>query len=225
MSNKTVAQLDLLSGTSIDGNDLALVYNSEDNTTRKVALQDVLEGGKRNSQGYFALLTNFYFTGGVATETEIAVEDVDTFIDVNFTTDALGVFDFRPAQMKAVVADPFDDATDFFTLEGLTQESSVQFRASMSFEPDEDEGQLDARLLFERHSGTTPATDFSIESVALTMSQGADIDYPTEPLLSFFVGDTIDTNAAGDAGKCKFQVKASVPGTVRMRALTWYISQ
>ena len=225
MSNKTVDQLDLLSGASIDGNDLALVYNSEDNTTRKVVLQEVLEGGKRNSQGYYALLTNFYFVGGVATETEIAVEDVDTFVDVNFTTDALGVFDYRPAQMQAALADPFDDATDIFSLDGLTQESSVQFRASMSFEPDEDEGQLDARLLFNRHSGTTPSEDFSIESVALTMSQGADIEYPAEPLLSFFVGDTIDTNAVGDAGKCKFQVKASVPGTIRMRALTWYISQ
>ena len=225
MANKTVSQLDSLSGSNIDGNDLALIYNSEDNTTRKVVLQEVLEGGKRNSQGYFALLTNFYFTGGVATETEIAVEDIDTYVDVNFTTDALGVFDYRPAQMQAVVADPFDDATNIFTLEGLTQESSVQFRASMSFEPDEDEGQLEARLLFNRHSGTTPSDDFSIESVALTMSQGADIEYPAEPLLSFFVGDTIDTNGPGDAGQCKFQVKSSVPGTVRMRALTWYISQ
>ena len=225
MSNKTVNQLDLLSGTSIDGNDLALIYNSEDNTTRKVVLQEVLEGGKRNSQGYYALLTNFYFVGGAATETEIAIEDIDTFVDVDFTTDALGVFDYRPAQMQAALADPFDDSTNIFSLDGLTVESSVQFRASMSFEPDEDEGQLDARLLFNRHSGTTPSDDFAIESVALTMSQGADIEYPAEPLLSFFVGDTIDTNAVGDAGKCRFQVKASVPGTVRMRALTWYISQ
>ena len=51
MANKTVNQLDSLSGASIDGNDLALIYNSEDNTTRKVVLQEVLEGGKRNSQG------------------------------------------------------------------------------------------------------------------------------------------------------------------------------
>ena len=225
MANKTVNQLDSLSGSAIDGNDLALIYNSEDNTTRKVVLQEVLEGGKRNSQGYFAVLTNFYFTGGVATETEIAVDDIDTFVDVNFDVDALGLFDYRPAQMQAAEPTPYDESTGIFSLEGLTLESSCQFRASMSFEPDEDEGQLEARLLFNRHSGTTPSDDFPIESVALSMSQGADIEYPAEPLLSFFVGDTIDTNAPGDAGQCKFQVKSSVPGTVRMRALTWYISQ
>lgn len=237
MANKTVNQLDSLSGANIDGNDLALIYNSEDNTTRKVVLQEVLEGGKRNSQGYFAVLTNFYFTGGVATETEITVDDIDTFVDVNFDVDALGLFDYRPAQMQAVESTPYDASTGIFSLEGLTLESSCQFRASMSFEPDEDEGQLEARLLFNRHSGTTPVEtdpaspnfgqplDFSIESVALSMSQGADIEYPAEPLLSFFVGDTIDTNAPGDAGKCRFQVKSSVPGTIRMRALTWYISQ
>ena len=225
MANKTVNQLDSLSGASIDGNDLALIYNSEDNTTRKVVLQEVLEGGKRNSQGYFAVLTNFYFTGGVATETEISVDDINTFVDVNFDVDTQGLFDYRPAQMQAVEPSPYDNSTGIFSLEGLTIESSCQFRASMSFEPDEDEGQLEARLLFNRHSGTTPSDDFSIESVALTMSQGADIEYPAEPLLSFFVGDTIDTNAPGDAGKCRFQVKSSVPGTIRMRALTWYISQ
>ena len=230
-TGKTVDQLDSVSGASIDGNDFALVYNSEDNTTRKAQLQEILEKGKQNSQGYFAVLTNFYFTGGVATETEITDEDINTFVDVNFDVDTLGLFDYRPLQMQAADATPYDNSTGIFNLEGLTIESSCQFRASMSFEPDEDEGQLEARLLFNRHSGTSPTDadgnplDFSIESVALSMGQGADIEYPAEPLLSFFVGDTIDTNGVGDAGKCRFQVKSSVPGTIRMRALTWYISQ
>ena len=101
----------------------------------------------------------------------------------------------------------------------------MNFRASLTFEPDEDGGQLDARLDFQRHSGTTPSDNFPIEDVALTMTQGADIEYPGEPLLTFFVGDTIDTNGAGDAGQCKFQLRSTVPGTVRMRALTWYITQ
>ena len=65
--------------------------------------------------------------------------------------------------------------------------------------PDEDEGALEAQLNFRRHSGTTPSEDFQIADVALSMSQGADIEYPAEPTLTFFVGDTIDTNGAGDA--------------------------
>ena len=102
--------------------------------------------------------------------------------------------------------------------------ASANFRASMSFVPETDEGQLETRLLFERHSGTIPNDQFPIEEVSLSMEQGADIHYPAEPMLSFFVGDTIDTNGPGDAGSCKFQIKSSVEGTLHMRALTWYVN-
>lgn len=180
------------------------------------------------TQGYYGLLTNFYFTGGVATETVIELEEINTWVDVNITTDVLGLFDKRPSTMKAAQAvghtgvgtqvDPV-----IFDLEGLDLHAHANFRASMTFEPDVDESQLETRLLFNRHTGTTPSEDFSIEEVSLNMTQGADVEYTVEPMLSFFVGDTIDTNGAGDAGKCRFQVKASVEGTVRMRALTWYI--
>jgi len=183
---------------------------------------------KTSNSGYYGLLTNFYFDGGVATETVIDENNVNTWIDVEFTIDTQGTFDYRPTDMiTANAIGHTGDGTDgnpiVFSLEALTQHSSCNFRASMAFEPEIDEGQLETRLLFNRHSGTTPAEDFSIEEVSLTMSQGADIQYTAEPLLTFFVGDTIDTNGAGDAGKCRFQVKSSVEGTVRMRALTWYI--
>ena len=180
------------------------------------------------TQGYYGLLSNFYFTGGVATETEIQLEDTNTWIDVNITTDALGLFDKRPSTMKAANAAGHTGAGTqadpiIFDLEGLDLHAHANFRASMTFEPDVDESQLETRLLFNRHSGTTPSDDFAIEEVSLNMTQGADVEYAIEPMLSFFVGDTIDTNGVGDAGKCRFQVKASVEGTVRMRALTWYI--
>jgi len=192
-----------------------------------VSLQTTVEG---SASGYYGLLTNFYYTGGLPTLTQVAVEETDDWLDVNFTVDAAGLFDYRPLPMTTAnsqghtgvgtTADPI-----IFSLEGLTLESSVNFRASLTFEPDEDGGALDARLLFNRHSGTTPSEDFEIADVALTMEQGADVEYPSEASLSFFVGDTIDTNGPGDAGKCRFQVRTTVPGTVRMRALTWYITQ
>jgi len=210
--------------SSFDGSDELLIWNSDDSTTRKVDVQTVLEKGREFNNGYYALLTNYYFEGGVATETEIAVEDINTWVEVNFTTDLQGTFDNRPSDMKDATGSPVD-VDQYFSLEGLSLSSSCTFRASMSFEPDEDEGQLDARLNFKRHSGLTLSdTDFQIADVALSMSQGADVEYPAEPTLTFFVGDTIDTNAPGDAGKCKFQVKSSVPGTVRMFALTWYVT-
>ena len=228
MSDKTVSELPNLPGTDLSNDDLLLIWNTLDGTTRHVGVQDVLEKGRDFNQGYYALLTGFYFENGVATETEITDAEVDTWLPVNFDTQNTGtnegVFDYRPLSMKEANADPYNDVTQEFTLEGLTLAGNVNFRASMTFEPDEDEGQLDVRLDFQRHSGTTPSENFQIEDVALTMNQGADEEYPAEPLLTFFVGDTIDTNGDGDSGIATFQVKSSVPGTLRMRALTWYIS-
>ena len=225
MADKTITQLASLSSSSVDNNDELLIWNTEDGTTRKVGFDSFVSKAKEGVQGYYALLTNYYFAGGVPTTTEITVDDLDEWVDVNFTTDAQGLFDNRPVIMQESITDPFNDATGYFSLEGLTLQSYVTFRASMAFEPDEDEGQLEARLNFQRHSGTTPSEDFQITDVALAMSQGADLVYPAEPTLTFFVGDTIDTNGPGDAGNCKFQVKSSVPGTVSMFALTWYLQQ
>ena len=180
-------------------------------------------------QGYYSILTGFYFDGA-ATETEINEDNVGTWVDVLVAPDPDGVFDYRPSPMKqasplAITGDGSDGSPIVFSLEGLSLRSAANFRSSLSFEPDVDESVLETRLLFNRHSGTTPSQDFSIEEVTLNMTQGADIEYSAEPMLSFFVGDTIDTNGAGDAGQCRFQVKSSVEGTLRVRALTWYIQQ
>ena len=183
-------------------------------------------------QGYYAVLTDYYFTGDLngSTETLILDNEVDQWKDVGFQVNTAGEFDKRPLSMKeaqpnalegsGTQADPF-----LFLIEGLDQNSFVGFRASLAFEPEDDEGQFEARLDFERHSETTPNDNFPIEQVVMTMSQGADKEYSAEPYLTFFVGDTIDTNGVGDAGKCKFQVKSSVAGTLKMRALTWFINK
>ncbi len=225
MADKRIDQLNALDASDLTPDDLLIVMNSGDTSTRKVTFENMTSQVAAGTQGYYALLTNFYFTGGVATETEIALEDTDAWQDVNFTTDALGTFDQRPQIMQDAESAPFNTSTQEFSLEGLSTHANMSFRASMSFEPDEDEGQLSVRLLFTRHTGTVPNDQFPIEDIALTMTQGADIEYPAEPFLSFFVGDTIDTNAPDDAGACKFQIKTTVPGTVRMRALTWYINK
>jgi hypothetical protein len=180
-------------------------------------------------QGYYGMLSSFYF-GGNPTETEITTADVNTWVDVELTMDASGLFDNRPSAMKkAQPAGHTGDGTTgspvVFNLEGLDIQAFANFRASLAFEPAEDEGQFESRLLFNRHSGTSPSTDFSIEEVSLSMQNGADIDYVSEPMLSFFIGDTIDTNGAGDAGKCRFQIKSNVEGTLKLRALTWYINK
>ena len=192
-------------------------------------LNDVIGNATLLTQGYYGMLSSFYFDGA-ATETVIEASDINTFVDVNLTTDSNGLFDNRPLSMiEAQAVGHSGNGTAgspvIFNLEGLNIRSFANFRASLSFVPAEDEGQLETRLLFNRHSGTTPSTDFSIEEVSLSMQNGADIDYVSEPMLSFFIGDTIDTNGINDAGKCRFQIKSNVEGTLKLRALTWYINK
>ena len=134
-------------------------------------------------QGYYGLLSGFYF-GGTATETVIDEADVNNWVDVELVIDSEGLFDNRPTSMKEAqsVGHDNDGSTGnpiVFKLEGLDIKGFANFRASMSFEPEEDEGQLESRLLFNRHSGTSPSEDFSIEEVSLSMQNGADIDYVT----------------------------------------------
>tara|TARA_R110002050_G_scaffold130917_1_gene252656 strand:- start:1053 stop:1838 length:786 start_codon:yes stop_codon:yes gene_type:complete len=208
-------------------NDVLLV--DSEGTFTNTPLTDVIGSATDLTQGYLGLLTDFYFNGD-ATETVLTVSDVDTWIDVLIDTNVNGTFDRRPTAMKEADAtglsgDGSSNNPIIFSLEGLDTNAFLNFRASLSFEPDEDEGQLESRLLFNRHSGSSPSSDFAVEEVSLSMFNGANVDYISEPMLSFFVGDTIDTNGPGDAGRCRFQIKSNVAGTLKLRALTWYINK
>ena len=110
-----------------------------------------------------------------------------------------------------------------FKLEGLETTAFATFEGNFGFIPNEDEGQVEARLLFQRRAGSTPSTDFDKSTLAGSMTQGAGTEYVMQPVLTFFVGDTIDTEN-GEAGTFKFQIRSSVPGTLNMRQLTAYIN-
>ena len=161
----------------------ALLADNEGKFTN-IPLDTVIGNATNLTQGYYGLLSPFYFAG-TATETEITVDDVNTWVDVLLTTDVNGTFDKRPQAMKDAYAQGHEgDGTEgspiIFSLEGLDINAFANFRASMSFEPDENEGELESRLLFNRHSGTI-SIDFAIEEVSLSMQNGADRDYVSEP--------------------------------------------
>tara|TARA_R110002126_G_scaffold289637_1_gene445083 strand:- start:276 stop:953 length:678 start_codon:yes stop_codon:yes gene_type:complete len=188
----------------------------------------------QNSQGYYGLLSAIYFNGD-ATSTTIAIEDVDVWQDVVMTIQAPvegvhlgGIADERVTSMSeaqasghegtGAVGDPI-----IFLLEGLQESSSCNLRTSLTFIPDEDGGRLDSRLFLERHSAALPAEDFPINAAGLAMESGADEEYPHLVNVQFFVGDTINTNAPGDAGKIRFQIKSDVAGTILMNEIALFI--
>ena len=193
----------------------------------KLELAEVLAFSRENTQGHYALLSGVYF-GGTSTSFDILQEDENTWLDIQLSVDSSGLFDFRPDEMKSAqpvghlgtgaAGDPI-----CFKLEGLTQNGHCSLRAVMRFDPDEDSGRLDNRLLFKRHSGATPSEDFSIEESAIAMESGANQEYANTPNIQFFIGDTIDTNGPGDAGTVQFQIKSDVPGTVYVDEIALFI--
>ena len=142
------------------------------NEQANIPRAEILRTASTYTQGYYGMLSDYYFeTSPIPTAytTTITEDDVDTWIDINFRysnafTDERGLFDKRPVGMveaqaqghtgAGTQADPY-----VFLLEGLDLRSFCSFRSSMIYTPDTDEGQFEARLLFQRHSGTTPSTD------------------------------------------------------------------
>lgn len=193
--------------------------------------ENVTTNQREQFQGYIALLSPVYF-GGSATTFDIPLESVNTFLDLELDVyNPGGEFDYRVTSMKTANAEGYvgTGATSdpiIFLLEGLEQTSSANIRVSLSFNPDDDGGRFESRLLFNRHSGIPlSGTDFSIEASAIAMESGAEEDYAYTPSIQFFVGDTIDTNGAGDAGKVRFQVKSDVPGTVTVNEIAMFIQK
>jgi len=182
-----------------------------------------------HSQGYIGLLSDFYFDG-TGTDTELVIEQVDVWQDVIMTIDPQGVSDQRVEDMRSAQSVGYEGDGSLgspinFLLEGLVEASFATLRTSLDFTPDEDGGRLDSRLFLERHSGATPSEDFPINAAGLAMESGADERYPHLVSVQFFVGDTINTNGVGDAGKIRFQIKADVTGTVTMKEMALFINR
>ena len=216
------------------GNESRSIQNASDIAVLSAdvgAFTNVTQSQRDEFQGYIALLSPVYF-GGSATTFDIPLESVNTYLDVELDVyNPGGEFDYRVSDMKDAQASGYTGtgATGdpiVFDLEGLEITSTANVRVSMSFDPDDDGGRLDSRLLFNRHSGIPlSGTDFSIEASAIAMESGADEDYAYTPSIQFFVGDTIDTNGPGDAGKVRFQIKSDVPGTVTMNEIAMFIQK
>ena len=200
-----------------------------------IPIDEVEQLVKEDIQGYIGLLSGVYFGDANGTASEIAIEDVDVWQDVIMTIQAPvsgvhagGVSDERITDMELANTQGYegtgaDGSPIKFLLEGLVQQSSATLRTSLTFVPDEDGGRLDSRIFLERHSGASPSEDFPINAAGLAMESGADEEYPHLVNVQFFVGDTINTNGAGDAGKIRFQIKSDVTGTIYMNEMALFI--
>ena len=232
MANVKISELTVLGSVAsesilipvVDTTDLT---QANSGSTKRMTGADLTSLVASDTQGYLGLLSAFYFSGS-ATSHEIEIADVDVWQDVVMTIHPSGTSDERPTAMQTAQSTGYEgDGSDGnpikFLLEGLGVQGSATLRASLSFVPDEDGGRLDSRIFLERHSAASPSEDFPIPAAGLAMESGADEDYPHLVDIQFFIGDTINTNGVGDAGKLRFQIKSDVTGTVNMREMALFI--
>lgn len=224
---------DLGASTSIIGTELLPLVQG--GTTKKATLTELSSFYSAEVQGYIGLLSGVYFGDANGTPDELVIADVDVWQDVIMTIQAPvsgqhagGISDQRVTVMQDANAVGYegtgaDGDPIKFLLEGLVENSSATLRTSLTFVPDEDGGRLDSRLFLERHSAATPSEDFAINAAGLAMESGADESYPHLVNVQFFIGDTINTNGVGDAGKIRFQIKSDVTGTIYMNEMALFI--
>ena len=177
-------------------------------------------------QGYYAYSSDFYTVGVANTSQELAE---NTFSLVQPQIGAAGT----QYHLPTVMSDVFDQnpwvgsaatigtGQTQFSLAGLSSGASATVRVGCIFNPDVDNANLDVRLTFTTNTATqgTGLTNFSItKEQALIMNEGADQNYSSETIFSFFVGDTLEGTTKDNAGSFNIQVQSSEEGTFEMAA-------
>ena len=177
-------------------------------------------------QGYYAYSSDFY-TVGVANTTQELAEDTFTLVQpqigaagtqYHLPTVMSDVFDQNPWVGSAAT---IGTGQTQFSLAGLSSGASATVRVGCIFNPDVDNANLDVRLTFTTNTATqgTGLTNFSItKEQALIMNEGADQNYSSETIFSFFVGDTLEGTTKDNAGSFNIQVQSSEEGTFEMAA-------
>jgi hypothetical protein len=177
-------------------------------------------------QGYYAYSTDLYTVGVANTSQEL---EEDTFTLVQPQIGAAGTQYHLPTVMSDVFGQnpwvgtgaTIGTGQTQFSLAGLSSGASATVRVGCQFNPDVDNTNLDVRLTFTTNTATqgTGLTNFSItKEQALIMNEGADQNYSSESVFSFFVGDTLEGTTKENAGSFNIQVRSSELGTFEMAA-------
>ena len=176
-------------------------------------------------QGYYGYTTDFY-TVGVANTTQEIGAGTTTMIQPKVAA----VYQYMPTVMSGVNTNPYvgtgatiGTGQTQFSLAGLGTGASCIVRTALAFNPDDDNSNLDVQLKFTTNTATqgTGLTNFTIKKEqALIMNEGADQQYISENLFSFFVGATLQGTTQSNAGSFNIEVIPTSEGELEVLAVT-----
>ena len=176
-------------------------------------------------QGYYGYETDYYTVGVANTSQEIGA-GVTTMI----MPQVASVFQELPTIMTGVGTNPYvgTDATigtgqTEFSFAGLSSGASCIVRTALAFNPDEDNTNLDVQLKFTTNTATQAAgtTNFTIlKEQALIMNEGADQQYISESVFSFFIGSKLEGTTYDNSGSFNIEVIPTNDGELEVLAVT-----
>jgi len=176
-------------------------------------------------QGYYGYTTDYY-TVGVANTTQEIGAGVTTMIQPKVAA----LYQYMPTVMSGVNTNPYvgtgatiGTGQTQFSLAGLGTGASCIVRTALAFNPDDDNSNLDVQLKFTTNTATqgTGLTNFTIKKEqALIMNEGADQQYISENLFSFFVGSTLQGTTQSNAGSFNIEVVPTSEGELEVLAVT-----
>ena len=178
-------------------------------------------------QGYYGYTTDYYTTG-VANTTQFISAGTTTMIEPQVASN--GLYQYLPSVMTGVSTTPYvgtgatiGTGQTEFSLAGLSSGASCIVRTALAFDPDDNNSNLDIQLKFTTNTTTqgTGLTNFNIKKEqALIMNEGADQQYISENLFSFFVGETLEGTTKSNAGSFRIEVIPTSDGDLEVLAVT-----
>ena len=176
-------------------------------------------------QGYYGYTTDYYTVGVANTTQEVGAGETTMIMP-----QVAAVYQYMPTVMSGVNTNPYvgtgatiGTGQTEFSLAGLGSGASCIVRTALAFNPDDDNTNLDVQLKFTTNTATQAGglTNFTIKKEqALIMNEGADQQYISENLFSFFVGDTLQGTTHSNAGSFSVEVVPSSDGELEVLAVT-----
>ena len=179
---------------------------------------------KEDIQGYYTIISKSY-SGDPVVRAENSVVEIPADTWTKLEIDVLDIGDETPDAQKALGI--FDVADNRFSMGGLDDGSNFLMRAVVRLRPDVDEGSASLRLNFITNPTTQSAglPGFTIETQLFNMTQGADIDYSDEALITAFVGNTLSGDTIANAGSFTVEINSTVDTDLEVLAFTLYINK
>jgi len=180
--------------------------------------EEIQNSVKEDIQGYYAVISNYYSSDAAVRASNPVVELLeDTWTKLEITP--LLELDETPDAQKQIGI--FDSTTNTFSLAGLDAGSNMVMRTLIRLRPDTDEGAASLRLSFAPNAGSP----FAIESQLFNMTQGADVDYQDESIITAFAGSNLAGATKELAGSFTVEVKSTVDTDLEVLAFTLYINK